>query len=83
MSNSTKNSTGRSFTNYGVARFDGKGDFGTWKMKMEAVLKKERTFKVVSDPDKLKNLAPEEIEEDALTTIQLSLSNKYLESFLM
>ena len=84
MSNSAKNNGGRSATNYGVARFDGKGDFGTWKMNMEAVLKKERTFKVVSDPEKLRNLALEEIEEleeDALTTIQLSLSDEVLREF--
>ena len=53
-------------------------------MKTEAVLKKERTFKVVSNSEKLKKLAPEELEEleeDALTTIQLSLSDEVLREF--
>ena len=77
MATSSK-SVGRSGVNNGVTCFDGKGDFGTWKMKMEAVLKKEKTYKVVSAPEKLKGIDAadlEEMEDEALTTIQLSLSD--------
>ena len=83
MATSSK-SVGRSGVNYGVTRFDGKGDFGTWKMKMEAVLKKEKTYKVVSAPEKLKDIDAadlEEMEDEALTTIQLSLSDEVLREF--
>ena len=83
MATSSK-SVGRSGVNYGVTRFDGKGDFGTWKIKMEAVLKKEKTFKIISAPEKLKELDSEtleEMEDEALTTIQLSLSDEVLREF--
>ena len=83
MATSSK-SIGRSGVNYGLTRFDGKGDFGTWKMKMEAVLKKEKTFKIISAPEYLKELDSEtleEMEDEALTTIQLSLSDEVLREF--
>ena len=83
MANSEK-SVGRSGVNYAITRFDGKRDFGTWKMKMEAVLKKEKTYKIVSAPEKLKDLEAdvlEEMEDEALTTIQLSLSDEVLREF--
>jgi len=83
MATSSK-SIGRSGANYRVARFDGNGDFGTRKMKVEAVLKKEKTYGVVYTPEKLKDMDAtdlEEIEDEALTIIQLSLSNEVLREF--
>ena len=83
MATSSK-SIGRSGVNYGVTHFDGKGDFGTWKMKMEAVLKKEKTYKVVFASEKLKGIDAadlEEMEDEALTIIQLSLSDEVLREF--
>jgi len=57
---------------YGFAHIDGKGDTEIWKMKMEAVLKKKKTFKIVSIHGKLKDIEAnvlEEKEDEALTTI--------------
>ena len=51
---------------------------------MEAVLKKEKTYKVVSALEKLKGIDAadlEEMENEALTIIQLSLSDEVLREF--
>ena len=51
---------------------------------MEAILKKKKTYKVISALEKLKGIDAadlEEMEDEALTTIQLSLSDEVLREF--
>lgn len=49
--------------NYIATHFDENGDFGMRKVKMKAVLKKEKTFKIISTPDKLKDIETTVLKE--------------------
>lgn len=65
-----------------LEKFDGKGDFGLWKKKMEALLVQQKVAKALLDPSKLpttlSELEKEEIHDIAYSTIILHLSDNVL-----
>ena len=63
-----------------VAPFDGQNSFGLWRIKMKALLRREGSVRALDGnyPDDMTTAETEEMDEKALSAIQLSLSDKVL-----
>jgi len=66
--------------NFEVAPFNSQNNFGLWRIKMKALLRREGSITAMDGnyPDDMTTTKIEEMEENAHSIIQLSLSDKVL-----
>ena len=63
-----------------ISSFDGQNNFGLWRIKMKALLRREGTVRALDGkyPDDMTSAEIEEMDEKAHSAIQLSLDDKVL-----
>ena len=65
-----------------IEKFDGKGDFALWKVKIKVLLDQQKAHKVLLDPSKLPTTLTtsqkEEIELNAYGALILNLSDSII-----
>ncbi|MFQ6661961.1 hypothetical protein Gotur_029954 [Gossypium turneri] len=68
-----------------IEKFDGETNFNLWQIRMMTILVQTGLKKVVTEkkPENLNQTEWEELDENALSTIQLCLSNMVLREVLM
>ena len=69
-----------STTKYDIENFNGRNDFGLWKMKMEAILI-QQGITLLSDKDLLESMIEkerQEVQRKAYSSIILSLSDQVM-----
>ncbi|KAJ0044526.1 hypothetical protein Pint_04271 [Pistacia integerrima] len=68
-----------------IEKFDGTTSFAIWHVRMMAVLTKEATKKALQEkakkPKTMTDAEWEDMDEKALSSIQLALTSKYLERY--
>ncbi|KAG8479429.1 hypothetical protein CXB51_029695 [Gossypium anomalum] len=72
-------------TRFEIEKFDGETNFNLWQVRMMAILVQSGLKKVVTrkKPENLNKTKWEELDEKALSTIQLCLTNTVLQEVLM
>ncbi|KAK5836877.1 hypothetical protein PVK06_012681 [Gossypium arboreum] len=72
-------------TRFEIEKFDGETNFNLWQVRMMAILVQSGLKKVVTGkkPENLNKTEWEELDEKALSTIQLCLANTVLQEVLM
>ncbi|KAG8474173.1 hypothetical protein CXB51_033532 [Gossypium anomalum] len=72
-------------TRFEIEKFDGETNFNLWQVRMMAILVQSSLKKVVTGkkPENLNKIECEELDEKALSAIQLCLANTILQEVLM
>ena len=72
-------------TRFEIEKFDGETNFNLWQVRMMAILVQNGLKKVVTGkkPENLNQTEWEELDEKALSAIQLCLANTVLQEVLM
>lgn len=72
-------------TRFEIEKFDGETNFNLWQVRMMAILVQNGLKKVITGkkPENLNQTEWEELDEKALSTIQLCLTNTVLQEVLM